>query len=94
VILKEGWWRYTYVLDGEIDTRLEDRIYLRIGFHHRSEWNHNLAIGDRTLEIYSRNTGANDQKFIDRFADAFSTTKRELRTSCRLLPISPGTNGT
>jgi hypothetical protein len=71
MIFKEGWWRHTDELGGSIQGRPDDRNDVRIGLHHRLGRNRDDAIGERTLKVYFRNMGANDQKFIDAFSERF-----------------------
>ncbi|WP_255170075.1 PD-(D/E)XK nuclease family protein [Natrononativus amylolyticus] len=71
-IFKDGWWRHTDDLAGEIYARPDDRNDVRIGFHHRLKRNRDLAVGEGILKFYFRNMGANDQAFIDAFNDEFS----------------------
>jgi hypothetical protein len=78
MIFKEGWWRHTDDLGGSIQNRPDDRNDVRIGFHHRLGRNRDDAIGDRTLKIYFRNMGANDQPFIDTFSNAFDARGQEI----------------
>jgi hypothetical protein len=78
MIFKDGWWRHTDELDGEIYARPDDREDVRIGFHHRLEQNRDLAVGERKLKVYFRNMGANDQEFIDAFTDAFSARRSDI----------------
>lgn len=78
MIFKDGWWRRTDDLDGSIRGRPDDRNDVRIGFHHRLGRNRDDAIGDRTLKLYFRNMGANDQRFIETFSDEFDARAREI----------------
>ena len=55
-----------------------DRNDVRIGFHHRLGRNRNLAIGERTLKVYFRNMGANEQGFIDTFSNKFDANERQI----------------
>jgi hypothetical protein len=90
MIFKDGWWRHTDALDREIYARPDDRDDVRIGFHHRLEKNRNLAVEERTLKIYFRNMGANDQEFINAFVDVFAERKSEVAD---LLPSSAELTG-
>lgn len=90
MLFKDGWWRHTNELDGEIYGRPDDRDDVRIGFHHRLEQNRDLAVGERTLKVYFRNMGANDQEFIDAFTDAFSAWRSEI---AELLPAAAELTG-
>jgi hypothetical protein len=78
MVFKDGWWRRTDELDKVIHGRPDDRNDVRIGFHHRLERHRDLAVGDRTLKFYFRNMGANDQAFIDTFAESFSERRSEI----------------
>ncbi|WP_436346993.1 PD-(D/E)XK nuclease family protein [Natronorubrum sp. FCH18a] len=90
MIFKDGWWRHTDDLDRTIYARPDNRNDVRIGFHHRLERNRDLAVGERTLKIYFRNMGANDQEFIDAFADRFSERQSEI---ANLLPRTAEVTG-
>jgi hypothetical protein len=90
MIFKDGWWRHTDDLEGEIYARPDDRNDVRIGFHHRLERNRDLAVGERTLKVYFRNMGANDQVFIDAFVDVFSERQSEV---AELLPAAAEITG-
>lgn len=90
MIFEDGWWRHTDELDGEIYARSEDRDDVRIGFHHRLEQNRDLAVGERTLKVYFRNMGANDQEFIDSFTDTFSARRSDI---AGLLPTTAEITG-
>jgi hypothetical protein len=63
MIFKQGWWRHTDDLTNTLRGRPDDRNDARIGFHHRLENDREKAIRDRTLTLYFRNMGANDQSF-------------------------------
>jgi len=90
MIFKDGWWRHTDDLEGEIYARPDDRNDVCIGFHHRLERNRDLAVGERTLKVYFRNMGANDQVFIDAFVDVFSERQSEVAD---LLPAAAEITG-
>lgn len=78
MIFKRGWWRHTDALDESIYSRPDDLNDVRIGFHHRLERNREDAIADRTLKMYFRNMGANDQRFIDTFSKKFDDNEQAL----------------
>lgn len=90
MVFKDGWWRHTDDLEGSIQSRPDDRNDVRIGFHHRLNADRRNAIADRTLKIYFRNMGANDQSFIDAFSDAFDAREAEIRDA---LPDEAGVTG-
>jgi hypothetical protein len=90
MIFKDGWWRHTDDLAGMRRSRPDDRSDVRIGFHHRLGRNRDLAIEARTLKIYFRNMGANDQSFIDSFSNAFDEREAEIAA---LLPDSAEVTG-
>ena len=90
MLFKDGWWRHTDDLTGEIYARPDDRNDVRVGFHHRLERNRDLAVGERILKVYFRNMGANDQAFIDAFTDAFAERQSEID---ELLPAAAATTG-
>lgn len=90
MILKDGWWRRTDDLERKIHARPDDRNDVRIGFHHRLEKNRDLAVGDRTLKVYFRNMGANDQEFKDAFSNRFYERQQEIE---ELLPASAEITG-
>jgi len=78
MIFKDGWWRHVDDLSRVLHSRADDRNDVRIGFHHRLGRNRDLALGERTLNVYFRNMGANDQEFIDEFVDAFNSRTSEI----------------
>lgn len=78
MIFKDGWWRHVDELGGTIRERPDDRNDVRIGFHHRLGRNRDVAIGERTLKLYFRNMGANDQRFIDVFSERFDDNERRV----------------
>ncbi|GAA0215786.1 PD-(D/E)XK nuclease family protein [Halobaculum roseum] len=78
MIFKDGWWRHLDDLGGTIQSRPDDRNDVRIGFHHRLGRNRDLAIGERTLKVYFRNMGANDQRFIDTFSRTFDANEPQI----------------
>jgi len=78
MIFKDGWWRHLDDLGGTIQSRPDDRNDVRIGFHHRLGRNRDLAIGERTLKVYFRNMGANEQGFIDTFSNKFDANERQI----------------
>ena len=80
MIFKDGWWRHTDDLR-RLNGRPDDRNDVRIGFHHRLGRNRENAIRDNELIFYFRNMGANDQKFKDRFKQAFYTREEEFVTT-------------
>jgi hypothetical protein len=90
MIFKDGWWRHTDELAGKIYERPDDRNDVRIGFHHRLGRNRDLAVGEQTLKVYFRNMGANDQAFIDAFADSFCENESVIDD---LLPSSAEVTG-
>jgi hypothetical protein len=90
MLFKDGWWRHTNDLENEIYARPDDRNDVRIGFHHRLGRNRDLAVGERTLKVYFRNMGANDQAFIDEFVDTFSERESEIAD---LLPTAAEITG-
>lgn len=90
MIFKDGWWKHLDELEGEINARPEDRNDVRIGFHHRLGRNRELAIQDRTLKLYFRNMGANDQPFIDEFSRTFDSRQADIN---RHLPTTAEITG-
>jgi len=73
MIFKHGWWRHTDDLTDVRHDRPDDHNDARIGFHHRLDNDREKAIRDRTLTLYFRNIGANDQSFIDAVCERFET---------------------
>ncbi|GGL64518.1 hypothetical protein GCM10009039_23030 [Halocalculus aciditolerans] len=71
MLFKHGWWRHTDDLTDVLHDRPDDHNDARIGFHHRLENDRENAIRDRTLTLYFRNMGANDQSFIDAVCERF-----------------------
>lgn len=90
MLFADGWWRRTDDPTRKLLARPDDRNDVRIGFHHRLGRNRDLAIGDRTLKVYFRNMGANDQPFIDTFTETFRDRRREI---AELLPTSAELTG-
>lgn len=90
MLFADGWWRRTDDPTRKLLARPDDRNDVRIGFHHRLGRNRDLAIGDRTLKVYFRNMGANDQPFIDTFTETFCDRRREI---AELLPTSAELTG-
>jgi hypothetical protein len=90
MIFKDGWWRPTDALTEQIHARDDDFNDVRIGFHHRLDRNRERAVGDRTLAVYFRNMGANDQTFIDTFCDRFDERRFKIAEK---LPPSAETTG-
>jgi hypothetical protein len=73
MIFKHGWWRHTDDLTNIRHGRPDDRNDARTGFHHRLENDREKAIRDRTLTLYFRNMGANNQPFIDAVYEHFDS---------------------
>jgi hypothetical protein len=71
MIFKHGWWRHTDDLTDILHGRPDGRNDARIGFHHRLENDREKAIQDKTLTLYFRNMGANEQSFINAVYEHF-----------------------
>lgn len=87
-LFKRGWWRDAQTLD-PLGREGTDNDTLRVGFLHRLDRHRDLAVGDRELKFYFRNTPPNrytevdDTNFRDEFVDNFDARSDDVS---QLLP--------
>jgi len=76
-IFKEGWWRKADDRD-IIYERNPEGEDLRIGFHHRMDFDRDTAIGEKKLKFYFRNMGANPDDFKNSIYENFTRVEDKI----------------